>query len=116
MLFRSIRGNSISAGRIGLYHNYQGQGAAAVSWSNNTVTVAANDRTGLKALVDGAWTTAVVFRGIAIAMGLCMAFFVIDVTSGYFADHGYLDPLMASWVPVFLFGPLAFSLSHRIGT
>ena len=60
--------------------------------------------------------SSIVFRGIAIAMGLCLAFFVIDVTSGYFADHGYLDPLMASWVPVFLFGPLAFSLSHRIGT
>jgi lipopolysaccharide export system permease protein len=62
------------------------------------------------------WERKNVFRGIAIAMGLCMGFFVIDVTSGYFADHGYLDPLMASWVPVFLFGPLAFSLSHRIGT
>jgi lipopolysaccharide export system permease protein len=62
------------------------------------------------------WERKNVFRGIAIAMGLCMGFFVVDVTSGYFADHGYLDPLMASWVPVILFGPLAFSLSHRIGT
>ncbi|MEI7879042.1 MAG: hypothetical protein WCI96_14120, partial [Planctomycetota bacterium] len=62
----TIRGNAISAALTGLYHNYQGQGAASVSWEDNTVTVAANDRSGLRALVDSGRTTTVDFRGIQI--------------------------------------------------
>ncbi|MEY4821019.1 MAG: hypothetical protein RLY72_671, partial [Planctomycetota bacterium] len=62
----TIRGNAVSAALTGLYHNYQGQGAASVSWEDNTVTVAANDRSGLRALVDSGRTTTVDFRGIQI--------------------------------------------------
>lgn len=65
-----INGNTISAGLIGLYHNYQNRGAAPVTWSNNTVTLAANDRSGVKSQVYGAWETPVTFRGIqAITFG-----------------------------------------------
>jgi len=64
----TIQRNTISAGSVGLYHNYQNKGAAQVTWSQNEVTVAANDRAGLKALVDGAYTTEqLVFRGIEAA-------------------------------------------------
>lgn len=60
-----IRRNTVSAGLIGLYNNYQTLGAAQVTWSQNEVTVAPNDRLGLKAQVDGAWTTEMLnFRGM----------------------------------------------------
>ncbi|MFM1804775.1 MAG: hypothetical protein RL136_1654, partial [Planctomycetota bacterium] len=61
-----IRRNTVSASLIGLYHNFQIAGAGLVSWEDNTVTVAANDRQGAKALVDGAYTDVVTFRGIAL--------------------------------------------------
>ncbi|MEY3025950.1 MAG: hypothetical protein RLZZ238_847, partial [Planctomycetota bacterium] len=61
-----IRRNTVSASLIGLYHNFQIAGAGLVSWEDNTVTVAANDRQGAKALVDGAYTDVVPFRGIAL--------------------------------------------------
>ncbi|MFZ9882722.1 MAG: hypothetical protein ACO3QC_15135, partial [Phycisphaerales bacterium] len=61
-----IRRNTVSASLIGLYHNFQIAGAGLVSWEDNTVTVAANDRQGVKALVDGAFTGLVTFRGIAL--------------------------------------------------
>lgn len=65
-----ITGNTVSAGLIGLYHNYQNKGAAPVTWSHNTVTVAPNDRAGLETQVLGAWETPVTFRGLqAITFG-----------------------------------------------
>jgi hypothetical protein len=59
-----IQRNTVSAGQVGLYHNYQNAGAAPVTWSQNVVTIAPNDRAGTRALVDGAYTAPVVFRGI----------------------------------------------------
>ncbi len=59
-----IQRNTISAGLIGMYNNYQTLGAAMVTWLENEVTVAANDRSGLKASLNGAWTTEqLTFRG-----------------------------------------------------
>ncbi|MBA4449569.1 hypothetical protein FHK94_07540, partial [Cylindrospermopsis raciborskii CS-506_D] len=62
----TIRGNTVSAGSIGLYHNYQDKGAAPVTWENNVVSVAQNDRAGLKSQVFDPWTTPVIFRGIEL--------------------------------------------------
>ena len=62
------------------------------------------------------WEQRNVYRSIAVAMVLCTAFLVVETISGYFASHGYFDPVTAAWVPVFLFGPLSMSLFHRIGT
>ncbi|MFZ4586147.1 MAG: hypothetical protein ACOYNI_13065, partial [Acidimicrobiia bacterium] len=63
----TIARNTVSAGGIGLYHNYQSLGAGAVAWTDNVVTVAANDRSGLKALVDGRYTAPIDFRGIQVS-------------------------------------------------
>ena len=61
----TIQRNTITGRTVGLYHNYQTKGAAQVTWSQNEVTVAPNDRSGLKALVDGAYTTQMLtFRGM----------------------------------------------------
>ncbi|MFZ4708096.1 MAG: hypothetical protein ACOYMF_18985, partial [Bacteroidales bacterium] len=59
-----IQRNAITAGLIGLYHNFQTKGAAQVTWSQNEVSVAPNDRLGLKAQVYGAWTQQLTFRGM----------------------------------------------------
>ncbi|MFZ4402086.1 MAG: right-handed parallel beta-helix repeat-containing protein [Bacteroidales bacterium] len=65
-----IQRNTITAGSRGLYHNYQNKGAAQVTWSQNEVSVAPNDRAGLKAQVYGAWTQQLTFRGMeAITFG-----------------------------------------------
>jgi hypothetical protein len=34
----------------------------------------------------------------------------------YIARFGLLDPVTAAWMPLLAFGPVAFSLLHRIGT
>ncbi|MFZ4401265.1 MAG: T9SS type A sorting domain-containing protein [Bacteroidales bacterium] len=60
----TIQRNTITAGSVGLYNNYQTNGAAQVTWSQNEVSVAPNDRAGLKAQVYGAWTQQLTFRGM----------------------------------------------------
>lgn len=62
------------------------------------------------------WEQRNVYRSILISIAITTGFFVLDVLSGYFAEHGYLDPMLAAWVPVFAFGPVALSLLYRIGT
>lgn len=62
------------------------------------------------------WERRNVYAGIAVAMGLCGAFFVAISAAGYIASYGYFDAVFAAWAPVFLFGPIAMALSNRIGT
>lgn len=62
------------------------------------------------------WENRNVYRSVAVSMVLSGLFFVTDSTSSYFASFGYVDPLTAAWIPVFLFGPISFSLLHRMGT
>lgn len=62
------------------------------------------------------WERKNVFAGIAIAMGLCGAFFVVISSASYMAEYGYLDAMLAAWMPLFLFGPVAAALLPRIGT
>ena len=62
-----VQRNLVAAGLIGLYHNYQNKGAGAWVWASNEVTVADNDRQGLKAELYAPWTTqSVTFRGIEL--------------------------------------------------
>jgi hypothetical protein len=63
----TIQRNTISAGLVGLYANIQSNGSAPVQWSQNVITVAANNRTGTRSRVNGAFTTPVVFRGIQVS-------------------------------------------------
>lgn len=65
----SITKNEITAGLWGLYHNVQYRGTADTTWDENEITVAKNDRNGLKALVSGpggSWNGPVQFAGIVI--------------------------------------------------
>lgn len=63
-----IRRNTITANGRGLYHNYQMKGAALVTWEDNTVSVAQNDRTGLRAAIYDPWLASdnIIFRGIHV--------------------------------------------------
>lgn len=62
------------------------------------------------------WERKNIYRSIAVSMLLSALFFMFDTTSGYFASYGYLDEMTAAWLPVLVFGPIAMSLMHRIGT
>ena len=62
----TIRRNTVASSSMGLYHNYQTNGAAQVTWENNEVTAAPNPQTGLSATVDGAHGSPTIFRGIHI--------------------------------------------------
>jgi lipopolysaccharide export system permease protein len=62
------------------------------------------------------WNQRNIFRSLFIAMLLSGAFFVLDGVSTYIAQFAYIDSMFAAWLPVFLFGPIAMALSHRIGT
>jgi hypothetical protein len=50
----TITGNTISAALYGLYNNVMPKGTAQHNWTLNTVTVAPNDRLGLKKIAGGA--------------------------------------------------------------
>ena len=62
------------------------------------------------------WGTRHLYWSVAVCMVLSGLFFVVDAMAAYFAAYGYLDPMTAAWTPVFLFGPVAFAMFHRIGT
>ena len=62
------------------------------------------------------WNQRNIFRSLFISMLLSGAFFVLDGVSTYIAQFAYIDAMFAAWLPVFLFGPIAMALSHRIGT
>lgn len=56
------------------------------------------------------------FRAVGSVMLMTASFFVMDTVSSYFAVHGYLEPLTAAWLPVFVYGPLAVALVQRVST
>jgi lipopolysaccharide export LptBFGC system permease protein LptF len=56
------------------------------------------------------------YVSLLISMFLSAGYLVIDSVSTYLAGFGYLDPMFAAWLPIFIFLPIATSLSHRIGT
>jgi hypothetical protein len=62
-----IQRNSISASRGGLYGNAHYNGGGTVTWKNNTVTAAPNDRLGLKQRVSDALTGLSAVNGIYVA-------------------------------------------------
>jgi hypothetical protein len=59
-----IQRNSISASGGGLYSNAHYNGGGTVTWKNNTVTAAPNDRLGLKQRVSGALTGLSAINGL----------------------------------------------------
>lgn len=60
----TVEGNIVSGYSIGLYQNNHWADSGAWSWKDNTVTMALNDRLGLKAQVNLPYTADVTFRGV----------------------------------------------------
>lgn len=62
------------------------------------------------------WENRNIFRSIAVSMFLSSLFMVADGVSSYFSNYGYIDPVSAAWLPVFIFGPLSVTLFYKMGT
>lgn len=59
-------------------------------------------------------------RNVFLNAGLCFLlagiFYAVCYAARYLGDSEYLPPLLAAWLPVFLFGPAAFVLHEGIHT
>jgi len=62
------------------------------------------------------WERKKFFVSLLISMLLSGGYFVLDSVATYLAGFGYFDPMFAAWLPIFIFTPVAASLSHRIAT
>ena len=49
-----------------------------------------------------------VFISTGLCLGLCAVFFAACLACKHLGDNEYLAPALAAWLPVILFGPLAF--------
>jgi lipopolysaccharide export system permease protein len=57
-----------------------------------------------------------VFISTGMCLVLCAVFFVAFFTCKSLGDNGYLSPPLAAWLPVLVFGPLAFAMFDAIHT
>jgi lipopolysaccharide export system permease protein len=57
-----------------------------------------------------------VFISTGLCLTLCAVFFAALFACKYLGDSEFLSPSLAAWLPVLLFGPLAFSLFDAIHT
>ncbi len=57
-----------------------------------------------------------VFISAGLCLVLCALFFAACFACKYLGDYEYLSPALAAWLPVLLFGPLAFVLFDAIHT
>lgn len=57
-----------------------------------------------------------VFISAGFCLILCAAFYTATITGKYLGDKEFVAPAMAAWLPVFVFGPLAFVLFDAIHT
>ncbi|MFO0807150.1 MAG: LptF/LptG family permease [Gemmataceae bacterium] len=57
-----------------------------------------------------------VFIGTALCLIMCGLFFAAVFASKQLGDSEYLSPALAAWMPVLLFGPLAFAMFDAIHT
>jgi lipopolysaccharide export system permease protein len=55
-------------------------------------------------------------EGLAKGLLLCLFFFAVDFVSRNFGVQGALDPLLASWLPILLFGSLGVVLFDALRT
>ncbi|HVJ83454.1 MAG TPA: LptF/LptG family permease [Planctomycetia bacterium] len=62
------------------------------------------------------WNRRNIYRSLFISMVLSASFFAVDAVCTYVGGYGYVEATLAGWIPVFLFGPIAASLLHKIGT
>jgi lipopolysaccharide export system permease protein len=57
-----------------------------------------------------------VFVGVGLCLIMCALFFAAIFTGRQLGDTELVSPVLAAWVPVLLFGPLAFSMFDAIHT
>jgi lipopolysaccharide export system permease protein len=57
-----------------------------------------------------------VFISAGFCLVLCAVFYGVGLGARYLGDHEILSPVQAAWLPVFLFGPVAFVLFDAIHT
>lgn len=57
-----------------------------------------------------------VFISAGLCLMLCAIFFAASVVARYLGDNEYLSPALAAWLPVLIFGPLAFVLFDAVHT
>ena len=57
-----------------------------------------------------------VFLGIAMCMIICAAYFATDFVAQAFGNRGSIHPVLATWLPLTLFGSLGISLYPGIRT
>jgi lipopolysaccharide export system permease protein len=59
-------------------------------------------------------------RNVFISAGLCLCvcalFFGVTFLCKHLGNHDYLPPALAAWLPVLLFGPIAFVLFDAVHT
>src|SRR5262249_51464166 len=59
-------------------------------------------------------------RNVFISAGFCMVlgagFYALCMVAKYLGDQEMLSPALAAWLPVFLFGPVAFVLFDAVHT
>jgi lipopolysaccharide export system permease protein len=59
-------------------------------------------------------------KNVFLSTGLCLAVaagvFVIVVAGRYLGEREYLSAALAGWLPILLFGPLAFTLRDSMQT
>jgi lipopolysaccharide export system permease protein len=57
-----------------------------------------------------------VFISAGFCLVLCALFYAVGLGARYLGDHEFLSPVQSAWLPVFLFGPVAFVLFDAIHT
>src|SRR5262249_17281121 len=59
-------------------------------------------------------------RNLYLKLGVCMIVYAVFQSSqfvcGNLAQHEWMDPIIAAWLPVFLFGPMALLLADGMKT
>jgi lipopolysaccharide export system permease protein len=57
-----------------------------------------------------------VFISAGLCLGLCALFFATCIACQYLGNHEFLAPALAAWLPVLMFGPLAFVMFDAVHT
>lgn len=57
-----------------------------------------------------------IFISAGFCLGICALFFLVGMLAKYLGDNEFLSPALAAWLPVLIFGPMAFVLFDAIHT
>jgi len=57
-----------------------------------------------------------VFLGVLVSVGICVAFYVVNAMCMELGEKGYLQPIVAAWLPVLFFGGVGVVLFDNLKT